>query len=87
MAIQGPALLGLDVNLIKHIRITETKEFEFRVDASNVLNHPNFGAPNLNINSIGTGTATGTGGTNVAFGRITTAGGNRSFVINSRLNF
>jgi len=72
--IQGPALFGLDVNLIKHVRITETKEFEFRVDANNVLNHPNFGNPNLNINST-------------SFGRITTAGGNRSFVMNARLNF
>src|SRR5207249_12078025 len=72
--IQGPALLGLDVNVIKHVRITETKEFEFRVDANNVLNHPNFGNPNLNIDST-------------SFGRITSASGNRRFVMNLRLNF
>jgi hypothetical protein len=72
--IQGPANLGLDMDLIKRVRIGESKEFEFRLDAINVLNHPNFGAPNLNINAA-------------TFGRITTATGNRSFVANLRMNF
>jgi hypothetical protein len=75
--IQGPGNLSLDMNLTKRVKLTETKEFELRIDASNVLNHPNFGAPvaaNLSINST-------------SFGRITTATGARSFVINSRLNF
>src|SRR5262249_55946001 len=75
--IQGPGNLGLDMNLTKRVKLTETKEFELRVDASNVLNHPNFAAPvaaNLSINSV-------------SFGRITTATGSRSFVINTRLNF
>ncbi len=72
--IQGPPLLGLDINLIKRVRITETKEFELRVDANNILNHPNFGNPIVNINST-------------SFGRITAAGGNRIFVMNARLNF
>jgi hypothetical protein len=85
--IQGPPLLGFDVNLIKRIRLSETKEFEIRVDAINALNHPNFGNPNLNINSTGTGTTAGVAGNNVAFGRITSAGGNRRFVLNARVNF
>src|SRR5207253_3800965 len=63
-------LLGLDMNLIKRVKITETKEFEFRLDALSVLNHPNFGNPNLNINAA-------------TFGRITTATGNRTFVFRS----
>jgi hypothetical protein len=72
--IEGPSRLGLDMNLIKRVRITETKEIELRLDAVNVLNHPNFGNPNLNIN-------------NLSFGRITTATGNRRFVTNLRFNF
>jgi hypothetical protein len=75
--IEGPGNIGLDMNLTKKMRITETKEFELRLDAVNVLNRPNFGAPpaaNLSINST-------------SFGRITSATGARSFVINSRLNF
>src|SRR5215471_15176099 len=74
-SIEGPSFAQLDMNLIKRVRITETKEFEFRVDAVNVLNHPNFDDPNLNID-------------NTSFGRITSSTPpNRRFVINARLNF
>ena len=73
--IKGPRSLGLDMNLIKRFRLHENKEFEFRIDAVNVLNHPNFGLPNTNINAANT------------FGRITTSMGSRRFIINSRINF
>jgi hypothetical protein len=53
-------LKGFDLDLIKRVRIAEIREFEFRLDAVNVLNHPIFGNPDLNINSNN-------------FGRITTA--------------
>ena len=72
--LEGPALIRFDVNLIKRVRIAETKEFEFRIDAINILNRPNFGNPTSDINSAN-------------FGRITTASGERSFVLNGRLNF
>jgi hypothetical protein len=70
----GPGSINLDMDLIKRIKLTESKTFEFRVDAVNVLNHPNFGSPNVNINST-------------SFGRITSASGARRFTINARLNF
>ncbi len=72
--IEGPANLGLDMNLIKRIKLDESKEFEFRLDALSILNHPVFGAPALNINAS-------------TFGRITSATGNRTFVFNLRLNY
>ena len=72
--IEGPSRLGLDLNLIKRVRIDETKEFEVRMDAIDILNTPQWGDPNLNINSLN-------------FGRITTAAGNRQFTINARVNF
>ena len=72
--IEGPANVRLDVNVVKRMRLTETKEFELRIDAINVLNHPIFGNPNLDIN-------------NASFGRITTATGTRMFTLNTRLNF
>ncbi len=84
--IEGPAHLGLDMNLIKRIRIAEQKEFEFRVDVVNILNHPNFGYNtnrdtqnnpfllDLNINSP-------------TFGRFTDAQGSRRFTLSGRLNF
>jgi hypothetical protein len=73
--LRGPSSIGFDVNLIKRITIHETREFEFRMDAINVLNTPNFGNPSTDIN-----------GTN-NFGRITTATGARRFVVNTRFNF
>jgi hypothetical protein len=72
--IEGPKTLNLDMNLVKRIKIAETKEFEMRMDAINILNHPLFAAPNLNIDST-------------TFGRITTATGSRTFVLNARVNF
>ena len=85
--IEGPPTLALNLNVVKRVRIAETKELEFRADAVNALNHPNFGFPNLNINSTGNGTTGGIAGTNVPFGRITTAAGDRKITVGARLNF
>src|SRR6267142_269670 len=66
--IEGPARLGLDMNLLKRVRITEAKEFELRVDAINILNKPQWELPpaaNLNIDDTN-------------FGRITNAIGSRT---------
>ena len=72
---EGPGSIGLDADIIKRVRITETKEFELRVDAINVLNHPNFGTPTTSINST-------------SFGRLALpTTGNRQFTFNLRLNF
>jgi hypothetical protein len=73
--LKGPKSLSFDANLIKRFQIHESREFELRIDAINVLNHPNFGNPNTNINGVNT------------FGQITTATGSRRFIINTRLNF
>jgi Carboxypeptidase regulatory-like domain len=84
---RGPSRFDLDMNLVKRFRITETKEFEFRMDVVNVLNHPNFSAPsatNLSINQAGNfGAITSlASGTNIGGN-----GGLRSFVFNTRINF
>jgi hypothetical protein len=72
--IEGPSDFSLDVNLIKRIRISETKELEFRADAFNVLNHANWGDPTVDINSNN-------------FGRITSATGSRTFNVGGRFTF
>jgi len=74
--IRGPKLLNFDMNLIKRFQIHEAKNFEFRLDVINILNHPNFGTPTTNINATGN-----------SFGRITSATGSRSFIVNTRINF
>ena len=49
--LEGPGQVRFDVNLVKRIRIGEGTEFEFRADAIDVLNRPNFANPNTDINS------------------------------------
>jgi hypothetical protein len=49
--VTGPGIFGLDFSLLKGFRFTEKKRLEFRFEAFNVLNHPNFGDPNVSLNS------------------------------------
>lgn len=72
--IEGPGNWFLDANIQKSVLIAESKRLTFRVDASNVLNHPTPGNPSLNINS----------GT---FGQITTKEGSRTVQAQVRLDF
>ena len=73
--IEGPGSIRFDVNLDKRIRLSETKDLQFRLDILDALNHPNFADPiSLDIN-------------NVNFGRIQDATGNRRLVVGARVNF
>jgi hypothetical protein len=76
-SLRGPGSKGVNVNLIKHIRINERFTFQLGATAQNLTNTPIFGTPNTNINST-------------AFGRITTTAGtypSRLIVLQARLNF
>jgi hypothetical protein len=76
-AATGPGILQLDVNLIKRFKINERFSMQIGGTAENILNHENFAAPSLNINSA-------------TFGRISaTAVGftPRIIVLQARLNF
>jgi hypothetical protein len=64
----------LDVNLIKRVALRERFSLDFRVDAIDVTNSPQWNDPNTDINSVN-------------FGRITGAGGNRILVVGARMNF
>jgi hypothetical protein len=72
---QLPGTWRFDANLSKAFRLSESKSLQVRVDATNVLNHPQPGNPVLDINS------------GTAFGRITTKTGGRSFQGQLRLSF
>jgi hypothetical protein len=67
-----------DANVSKSIRITETKSLQFRLDAFNVLNHAQPGAPSLTINTSTT-----------PFGQITSKNGQSPRYLQGqlRLNF
>jgi len=71
---EGPGSWDVDANLLKSIRLGESRNLIFRIDAINVFNHPTPGNPTLNINS----------GT---FGQITTKNGSRSLAAQIRLEF
>jgi hypothetical protein len=73
-SLRGPGFKGVDVNLIKHIRINERFVFQIGATATNFTNTPIFGLPNVTIGST-------------SFGRITSATGNRLIVLQGRLNF
>ncbi len=72
--LEGPGAFRLDLNLIKRIRIGESKTFELRADALDVANKPEFGNPTTDINSVN-------------FGKITSAGANRVVVVGARFSF
>jgi hypothetical protein len=73
--IELPGAWTLDTSMSKGFRISETKRLQFRLDATNILNHPEPADPNLNINS------------GVPFGNIDTKTGNRQFQLGARLEF
>ena len=56
---KGSGQWRFDANLIKTIRISETKRVQFRVDALNVFNHPEPATPILDINDANFGLITG----------------------------
>ena len=61
----GPGTIVFDLSMGKHFAITESKKIEFRWDAFNAFNRPQFNAPGANLNAPST------------FGRITGAGAGR----------
>ena len=48
---QGPAYTNWDFAAVKNIRVTESKEFQFRGELFNFLNHANLRLPNSDISS------------------------------------
>jgi hypothetical protein len=78
--LRGPSHFYLDMNMVKRFRIAESKTFEFRIDAINILNKANFGNPTTSINSTSFGNITG-------LSTELVGNGMRSFIVNTRVNF
>jgi hypothetical protein len=55
-SIIGPGRWRFDANISKAIKMNEKKSLQFRLDVSNILNHPEPNAPSLNL--LGTAAAT-----------------------------
>src|SRR5207302_10713226 len=58
-SVEVPGIWRFDANLQKAVKLTESKTLEFRVDASDILNHPEPATPTLSINSANFGLITG----------------------------
>ncbi len=48
---RGPGYTNWDFSAFKNFRVTESKEFQFRAEFFNILNHTNFHLPNSDISS------------------------------------
>jgi len=57
--VDGPGQWRFDASMQKSFKISESKNLQFRMDARNILNHPEPNAPTLSINSINFGTING----------------------------
>lgn len=47
----GPGFADLDLSAEKDTKVFENLNFRLRVDAFDILNHPNFGQPSGNVQS------------------------------------
>jgi hypothetical protein len=81
-----PGELDFDASVAKDFKIFERLNFQFRVDAFNVINHTNFTAPSgsLTVSEVGT---TATFATSSGFGKITGTQPNRTMQISGRFFF
>jgi hypothetical protein len=50
-AVRGPGIANLDLSLFKSFAVAEGKRLQFRAEAFNILNHPNFGLPENDMQS------------------------------------
>jgi hypothetical protein len=56
--LDAPGLIDSNVSLIRRVRVAERYTFQFRAEAFNALNHPNFNLPNQNVNAPAAATIT-----------------------------
>ena len=75
--LRGPGFFNVDFSLFRTFSLTERFRLQFRAEALNALNHPNFSNPGADISNAG------------AFGFITstTGTGERNIRLGARLSF
>jgi hypothetical protein len=59
----GPGRTNFDMSLFKTVPVREQMLFQFRIEAFNVFNHPQFGYPNANVGTAQVGQITSIVGT------------------------
>jgi hypothetical protein len=83
---RSPGEVDFDASVSKDFKIWESLNFQFRVDAFNVINHTNFTAPSgsLSVTEVGT---TATFASSSGFGKITGTQPNRQMQVSARFFF
>jgi hypothetical protein len=81
-----PGEVDFDASVSKDFKIFERLNFQFRVDAFNVINHTNFQAPSGSLSVTEIGTAA-TFATSSGFGKITGTQPNRQMQLSGRIFF
>jgi hypothetical protein len=81
-----PGELDFDASVSKDFKIWERLNFQFRVDAFNVINHTNFTAPSGSLTVTEVGTAA-TFASSSGFGKITGTQPNRTMQASARFFF
>ena len=59
--LDGPGFIGMNLSLYKNITIRERNRLQFRWEAFNAFNHPNFNLPSNAVNTVTGATITSTG--------------------------
>ncbi|MBK9168286.1 MAG: TonB-dependent receptor [Bryobacterales bacterium] len=60
--LMGPGIINWDFSALKNFNFTEERYLQFRFEAFNFPNHPNWGNPNTNVQAANFGIITGTRG-------------------------
>jgi hypothetical protein len=81
----GPGIFDWDFSALKNFYFTEKRYLQFRFEAFNFLNHPNFGDPNLTVGNDSVNAATGV--PNVGSGSFGTISSTRTGIDMRELQF
>ncbi|MPZ20503.1 MAG: hypothetical protein GEV06_21705 [Luteitalea sp.] len=73
-SVRAPGFWNLNLSLFRTFDIGQTARLQFRAEAFHLTNHPQWGNPNLDVSSPN-------------FMEITSASGNRSIRLSTRLTF
>jgi hypothetical protein len=74
-SILGPAYINLDLGFGRRFKFTESRDFQFRAEAFNVLNHTNLSDPGSNLSAAST------------YGRVTASSDPRIIQLSAKIHF
>jgi Carboxypeptidase regulatory-like domain/TonB dependent receptor len=83
---RAPGQVDFDASVSRDFHLYKRLNFQFRVDAFNVINHTNFGLPSTSLTVSETGTAASFA-TSSSFGKITRTNPNREMQASARFFF